>query len=347
MGPPKRKAPALDVPRKDEDPAERKRVLNVLAQRRYRQKRKEHLNKLEAASLSTAAEIEAESVPLDASKKDLDVNQQRCNLLPPEQARTPCLQDFQEAFPPDIYDEEVPITTGYNAFDHAIAFPDDLQLSDNLWSLPSLPSSPQPSSHTSSLTSFSSPTSATTSPPTTLTFPDENNLAIPSLDLMRGAHSIALRLGLLPDMWDLEAISPFVHPENAFANYSHLPKNLQPTALQRRVPHHPLVDILPWPTVRDKMLLVFATPVEIRPPAAAKPTALVDFVYDLEDAAEGSRIHGDDPFSDQNWEVGEKLFRDWWWAFDSQVIARSNALRRERGAPLLGRGTGVVLGEVS
>ncbi|KPI34639.1 uncharacterized protein AB675_11634 [Cyphellophora attinorum] len=324
MGPPKRKAPALDVPRKDEDPAERKRILNVLAQRRYRQKRKEHLNKLEAATLSSTANSEAERDLVDSQRNHPDVNQRQFNSLPPEQAKTPCLQDFQEAFPPDIFDEQVPIGNGYNAFDHAIAFPDDLQLTDSLWPLPSLPSSPR-SSHTSSLTSFSSPTSSNASPPNAISFPDEHNLGIPSLDLMRGAHSIALRLGLLPMMWDLEG----------------------PTALQRRVPHHPLVDLLPWPTVRDKMLLVFSTPVEIRPPAAAKPTALVDFVYDLEDAAEGSRIHGDDPFSDQNWEVGEKLFRDWWWAFDSQVIARSNALRRERGAPLLGRGTGIVLGEVT
>lgn len=44
----KRKPSAVEVPAKGEDPAERKRVLNVLAQRRYRQRRREHVKKLEA-----------------------------------------------------------------------------------------------------------------------------------------------------------------------------------------------------------------------------------------------------------------------------------------------------------
>ncbi|KAH8424238.1 bZIP transcription factor [Aspergillus melleus] len=45
---PKRKAKQLVVPDIAEDAAERKRVLNILAQRRYRQRRKDHLTALES-----------------------------------------------------------------------------------------------------------------------------------------------------------------------------------------------------------------------------------------------------------------------------------------------------------
>src|SRR2546421_7093658 len=44
----RRKAPDLPVPARDDDAAERKRVLNVLAQRRYRKRKREHLQELES-----------------------------------------------------------------------------------------------------------------------------------------------------------------------------------------------------------------------------------------------------------------------------------------------------------
>ena len=71
--------------------------------------------------------------------------------------------------------------------------------------------------------------------------------------------------------------------------------------------------------------------------------ALLEFVYDLEDSAEGVRISGDDPSSENNWELGEKIFKSWWWIFDRDIIRRSNQLRTARGAPALG---GSILGEV-
>lgn len=33
----------------------------------------------------------------------------------------------------------------------------------------------------------------------------------------------------------------------------------------------------------------------------------MDFVYDIEDSAEGVRIWGDDPCEWRNWELGEKV----------------------------------------
>ncbi|RMZ82117.1 hypothetical protein DV737_g2216, partial [Chaetothyriales sp. CBS 132003] len=121
--------------------------------------------------------------------------------------------------------------------------------------------------------------------------------------------------------------------------FDHLPDNLRPTRAQLTHPHHPLLDLLPWPSVREKLVLIFSLPAEKRPPCAASPTALLELVYDIEDSAEGVRIWGDDPCSDKSWEVGEKVFVNWWWALDRDVIRRSNEMRRARGAKLLGQGS--------
>lgn len=73
---------------------------------------------------------------------------------------------------------------------------------------------------------------------------------------------------------------------------------------------------------------------------------MLDLVYDVEDSSEGFRIWGDSPFVEANWEVGSKVFKSWWWAFDREILRRSNEWRRERGASKLGWGMGSVMGEV-
>lgn len=365
MAPPqaKRKAAALAVPSKGEDPEERKRVLNVLAQRRYRQRRREHVKKLEAAAKSPDSEHAAKTTP--APGQSSQQAEQPANTADSGSERSSPKVDqssfdkFDEAYPPEVFQQADTVIAPSSlegalddpfAYDFSYtAFPNDLQIAtlDDQWALPSLPGSPSPlsSPHASSLTSFSTPDSNKTPPP--CDFPDEAHLEVLELALLRGATSIASRLGVLPLIWSLDSTSPFCDPLNAFSDYSHLPLNLQPTSVQRTEPHHPMIDLLPWPTVRDKLIRVLSAPPEMRPGVAAKPTALIDFVYDIEDSAEGVRIWGDDPYSDRNWEVGEKVFKGWWWAFDTDVIDRSNSMRARRGARLLGQGQGAVLGEVT
>jgi len=101
------------------------------------------------------------------------------------------------------------------------------------------------------------------------------------------------------------------------------------------MPHHPIIDLLPWPSCRDKILDVLSLPDEARPPTARGELALLNFVYDIEDSAEGVRIWGSDPFDAKGWEVGQVVFERWWFVFDRGVIERSNHWRRLRGAPLL------------
>jgi hypothetical protein len=101
------------------------------------------------------------------------------------------------------------------------------------------------------------------------------------------------------------------------------------------MPHHPVIDLLPWPNVRDRILLLLSLPDEARPSTVTGPLGVVQLVYDLEDAAEGMRIWGNDPCEPSSWEVGQVLFERWWFVFDREVIEQSNYWRRLRGAPKL------------
>jgi Domain of unknown function (DUF3425) len=99
-----------------------------------------------------------------------------------------------------------------------------------------------------------------------------------------------------------------------------LPENLRPTRTQRLVPHHPLLDILPWPGVRDKLILFFAQPVGVRPPGLDRG----QLVADLEDEAEGVvvRAEGMEPWEMGSWEVGKAIEKRWWFVLDSKVRRR-------------------------
>lgn len=111
-----------------------------------------------------------------------------------------------------------------------------------------------------------------------------------------------------------------------------LPYHLLPTPTQRIIPHHPIIDLLPWPSTRDKLIHVFHLPVNLRPENAQDPLSLLRLVYDMEDdGGEGMRISGRDPFEPCAWEIGQVVFERWWWAFEIGVVERSNRTRVSRG----------------
>lgn len=407
---PKRKADDIDLPARGQDPAERKRVLNVLAQRRYRQRKKEHVEKLEAhlkptddaAPSDMQSSTKTKAVPSDTQSAASQPCEVRGGTSP---ANSTSIMNELPTIVNDIYDDHScdptvwfsssstdqiqkqvisqPATTHsgsllvdpFATYDaNSLSFPIDGQ---SFWATPvarpSTSNSPESSTAGSSssgsvswslplfplvseeeddstVTTMGQSNQVSASSPTSdlqYCFPDEAHLEVLELTLLRGCMMIANRLNVQDMIWTLTALSPFTEPAMAFAQYKHLPANLQPTMIQMTVPHHPIIDLLPWPRVRDRMITVLSQPPEFRPPQAASHTALLDFVYDVEDSSEGIRLSGSDPYSANNWEVGEKVFHSWWWIFDRDVLKRSNELRKLRGAPLLGSQPGNILGEIA
>lgn len=167
--------------------------------------------------------------------------------------------------------------------------------------------------------------------------PDSYHLPLNELTILRAIHRISQRLNI-QSFWSLEDISPFTTGTAAPAHT--LPAHWRPTPSQLSVPHHPIIDFMPWPGVRERLIAVLALPEEARPGAAAGPLALVNFAYDFEDGVEGVRIRGEDVYDPESWEVGQVLFERWWFLFDRGIVENSNRLRRLRGAAALKIGGG-------
>jgi hypothetical protein len=166
------------------------------------------------------------------------------------------------------------------------------------------------------------------------TFPDISHIDIPFLKLHKVGMTIAGLLNCADTVYD-----PMFKRTVTAAQFSDLglPTNLLPTPVQGKIPHHPVLDVLPWPSVRTKLIVVFSQPVHLRPPIARDETGIMQLVQDLDDETDGIRVaegqqNDADALDDRNWEIGQAFYRNWWWALDTGLVQRSNKLRRDRGA---------------
>ncbi|PNP52879.1 hypothetical protein THARTR1_06720 [Trichoderma harzianum] len=186
------------------------------------------------------------------------------------------------------------------------------------------------------LTDVMPPTWNSTSPSSSSSdgsFADSYLLPVHELTLLRAVLRISQRMGCSQQLWNLESISLF--SQGIGTPSEQLPAAWKPTAAQLLVPHHPMLDFLPWPAVRDRAIDIFSMPDEMRPASATGPLALANFAYDFEDNSEGVRIYGGDVYDPNSWEVGQVFFERWWFIFDRDVIENSNRWRQLRGAPPL------------
>ncbi|KAF2689991.1 hypothetical protein K458DRAFT_328060 [Lentithecium fluviatile CBS 122367] len=311
---------------------DRKRVLNVLAQRRYRQRRREKI-----------AALEAQAKGLSPPQSSLDQSQDGDAQLEPE---------YPVIFPSGSLSEETEVVEDVVRQPEVSEFlemdfgqdPLDMQLFGDFstWNLPS-PIPASPASSCGVPTHFSSSSSQPS-----LEFPlspDGAQLSVPILSAIKAFMTIATALNLLNNIWD----PTYLHTL-PLTPALHLPPNLQPTPAQMTVPHHPLLDALPWPSVREKLICILALPSRFRPCIAqdediesqSQGKAIMRLVQDLDDFKEGVRVHGnmtgwgqESELVEEAWEVGECFYRNWWWCLDERVIIASNRRRRERGVGAL------------
>ncbi|KAF3930344.1 hypothetical protein ABW19_dt0207931 [Dactylella cylindrospora] len=341
-----------------EDPAERKRVLNVLAQRRYRRRKREHQLELEmqvnrqkqrSQSLSQGKDLsptEWDPIGADRSENARELEYLRRRVQELEAALYAKSLDTQSAVPlsstSDPFEpfgnsgvveqlsassESDPGTFGSEGiFDGWMlaqtSGPQEVPTSSSSTTLPPFPDIGD------FLQSFTS---------TSFNFPDEANLSIPAFSLLRACTLIARRLKVCHLLWDFTATSLFYGSTSS--DHHDLPADLQPTITQLTVPHHPMLDLLPWPKVRDKLISTFRLQETTWPVHKSERLNVLRLVYDMEnseaDGLEGVRVNGIDAFDGSGWEVGQGFFTVWWWALDPQVVGRSNYWRNQRGDPKL------------
>ncbi|KAI1170561.1 hypothetical protein F4777DRAFT_591869 [Nemania sp. FL0916] len=337
--------PSLAVPDINDNATERKRVLNVLAQRRYRERKRQEKGRsrgtAESARQSGAGGDEAGShIQQDTSVSEpLTLEDEPSSLAYPNIVPT---SDSSSASLDFIYNEAIDA--------NILAEIENSRLNMNDFSLPPLQAEESsfeietttlgflgtvdPSTFLNSLSS--SPSASHDSEITDMSFPDSYYLPVNELTLLKGFMRIAIRLRCnTTTIWDIGANSPFNDGTHTVQTTQELPQVWRPTLSQSNIPHHPVIDLLPWPNVRDRLIMLMALPEDARPPAAAGPLGIAQLTYDLEDAAEGIRIWGDNPCEPSSWEVGQVLLERWWFVFDRQVIEQSNHWRELRGAAAL------------
>ncbi|KAI0525860.1 hypothetical protein F5B22DRAFT_256939 [Xylaria bambusicola] len=348
--------PELAVPNINDDAAERKRVLNVLAQRRYRERKRQD------KSGTTTANLTSQSNPQDnasssVARKDASISESHVS----EQDIS--ISAYLDLLPipgsvcsSNEYTSNVASPTTWSAAPFGPSVPSTLPGIEQSYlnmTGPSISSlEGEASLNATEATSFNfpdtinpsalidsssnSPSASDNTDITDVSFPDSYYLPVNELTLLRGLMRIAIRLRCnTTNIWDLGANSPFNDGTHTPLTTQELPLTWRPTRSQSSIPHHPVIDLLPWPSVRDRILLFMGLPDEARPPALAGPLAHAKLAYDLEDSAEGIRIWGDDPCEPSSWEVGQVLFERWWFIFDRQIIDQSNYWRRLRGAATL------------
>jgi hypothetical protein len=111
-------------------------------------------------------------------------------------------------------------------------------------------------------------------------------------------------LGFVNQWLQCEAISPFFRsPSKTQAAVQTCPANLRPTNLQLTVEHHPWIDLLPDPRMRNNILLL-GDDYDDGP-----------LCHDVVDNRHGkqseSLIVWGDPCNPDSWEIGEDFYKKW------------------------------------
>ena len=137
-------------------------------------------------------------------------------------------------------------------------------------------------------------------------------------------------LGFANQWLQCEAVSPFIYSDHTTsAAIETWPKNLRPTYLQITVEHHPWIDLLPDPTMRDNILLL-GSEFDDEP-----------LCHDIVDNRHGDQSEGlivwGDPWDPECWEIGENFCRKWGWIVQGchNLFRATNKWRVSRGEPKL------------
>lgn len=96
-----------------------------------------------------------------------------------------------------------------------------------------------------------------------------------------------------------------------------LPPSIVPTKKQQIVPHRTYIDMLPWSSVRDRILNA--------------PTAINEIEFTSDMQMGDLKIWGMVPWDPMAWELGEEFVKKWWFLIDSSMLQTTNFWRSQRG----------------
>ena len=99
------------------------------------------------------------------------------------------------------------------------------------------------------------------------------------------------------------------------------PHTLSPTQLQLRSYHHPYLDLIASPSLRDNILL-----------AMLDDDQEDQLCYSFHGGdGDDLKVWGSQPWSPIGWEISQGFVDKWGWLLDAETIRYSNFWRAERG----------------
>ncbi|KAH7355160.1 hypothetical protein BKA65DRAFT_394676 [Rhexocercosporidium sp. MPI-PUGE-AT-0058] len=160
----------------------------------------------------------------------------------------------------------------------------------------------------------------TTTTSTAISIPDNSNSQSNfSLDPMRDSNFMIMQK---IDVWEallniagkLELACCQDSGFNIVAPVSSLPPSLAPTLQQRYVPHRPYIDMIPWPSMRDRIL--------------SSPSSINEMQFASDIAFSDIKVWGSSPWDPVGWEVSPEFAKKWWFLMDDAILQTANFWRR-------------------
>ncbi|KAL6863544.1 hypothetical protein J3F83DRAFT_744760 [Trichoderma novae-zelandiae] len=174
---------------------------------------------------------------------------------------------------------------------------------------------------------------------------NDHLLCIMQFSVMRAFGTISSIIGLSPaHLLDDDASSPFsshapplTQPSPAAEELQQfafaLPQSLAPTPLQTSTPHHPWIDILPCPQMRDNLLRLDSSTSTTRR-RHYDPDSLCHWMVGLDAGQkEAGLILWGEPWDLAAWEVTADFFHGWGWLLEGcfELFEATNYWRGRRG----------------
>ncbi|CZT10561.1 uncharacterized protein RAG0_14995 [Rhynchosporium agropyri] len=93
------------------------------------------------------------------------------------------------------------------------------------------------------------------------------------------------------------------------------PAALKHTSLQMSTPHLPYIDLIPFPSIRDRLL---------------RSQDVIDGAEVWGNIMDDVQVWGSSPWDDRGWDMGESSVKKWWWLMDDEALGSTNFWRGVR-----------------
>ncbi|KAM5358322.1 hypothetical protein ACJZ2D_015391 [Fusarium nematophilum] len=169
----------------------------------------------------------------------------------------------------------------------------------------------------------------------------ERLLSIMQINIFHALHRNSEALGQSTLWLFCDSISPFgkIGPENtsnpsnpmlAAGMAAQYPRGLTPTTIQLSTPHHPWVDLFPWPKLRDRIIYLCYIAEAMDDDDLCFDMAEFDAPRDRESV---SLIVWGEPWDPRGWEATVPFLRKWGWLLEgcTELLEGTNYWRTRRG----------------